>query len=102
MSFTDQKSRVVTKEDMTAPWSGHTDGSRFYCRLCGYLFQVGDVWRWVYHGRYVNFMVCVHCDNPEVKDDWTNRNLEWEVLAKGKFRFIAIVLEDLEKEISYG
>lgn len=101
MSFTDQKPRVVTKGDLTAPWSGHNDGSHFFCRLCGHLFKEGDMWRWICAGKVHlrNLMVCSNCDgeDEDVLRRWVKLNEEWEDLAKGKFRFIATMLEDLEK-----
>lgn len=103
MPFTDQKLRVVTKEDLTAPWSGHTDGSHFYCKLCGHSFEEGDRWRWVLATRagYVNVMVCESCDGDDVLDRWVALNKEWDELAKGKFRFIATALDDWQRELRY-
>lgn len=65
-SFTNQKPRIATKEECTAPWSGHRDGRNFRCKLCGYRFRVGDQWRWLYgKGVTTNFMVCAKCDNGD-------------------------------------
>lgn len=99
MGFTDQKPRTVTKEDLTAPWSGFKDGSHFYCNLCGTSFQEGEIWRWVYAGKKAlpNFKVCSNCDGDDVLERYTTLWQEWEELAKGKFRFIATRLDDCEK-----
>lgn len=99
MSFTDQKPRVATEEDVKAPWNGIENGKRFYCRLCGYLFQVGDIWRWVYAGSIhrVNLLVCENCDGGDVLDRWELWWKEWEQLAQGKFRYIADRMEDAER-----
>jgi len=99
MSFTDQKPRVATEEDVKAAWSGIKDGKRFYCKLCGHQFQVGDVWRWVYAGKkgLLNLMVCERCDGVDVLDRWEQWWREWEQLAQGKFRYIADRIEDAER-----
>jgi len=98
MSFTDQKPRIATKDDLIAPWSGYKDGSHFYCNLCGRSFIEGDTWRWVYAGKIglVNFKVCSNCDGDDVLDKWKKLWEEWEVLAQGKFRFIATRLKECE------
>ena len=72
MSFTDQKPKVATEEDIHARWDGVENGVEFYCSLCGYVFQVGDVWRWVYGGHLSNLIVCRTCDgeNHEVLEKW--------------------------------
>ncbi len=100
MSFTDQKPRTATKEDLTAPWSGFKDGSHFYCKLCGYSFEEGDGWRWIYAGKKAlpNLLVCAHCDGEDVLDLWVKLWKEWEELSKGKFRFVATLLKDCEYE----
>ena len=99
MSFTDQKQRTVTAEDLRANWSGHKDGSRFYCRLCGNQFKIGDLFRWVYAGSIhrVNLLVCGKCDGPDVLERWKKWWQEWEHLAKTRFRYIADRLEEAEK-----
>lgn len=96
MSFTDQKPHIVTAQDIKAPWSGHKDGKRFYCRLCGHQFQVGDIFRWVYAGSIhrTNLLVCEVCDGVDVLYRWEKWWQEWEHLAKTKFRYIADQLED--------
>ncbi len=104
MSFTDQKPRIVTKEDLTAAWSGYRDGSHFYCSLCGTSFKEGDIWRWVYAGKktMLNFMVCSSCDNGDVLGKWVSLHAEWDELANGKFRFIATVLRDWQGQDGQG
>jgi len=103
MSFTNGKQRVVTKEDLSAPWSGHKDGSHFYCYLCGYSFQEGDGWRWLYATQkgLPNIMVCSNCDCDDVLERWQAIWDEWDKLSKGKFRFMATRMKDAEKEASY-
>ena len=74
MSFTDQKPRIATKEDLKAPWGGYKDGRNFRCVLCGYRFKIGDYWRWQYTnstpGAYGNPIVCKKCDGTkeEIED----------------------------------
>jgi len=99
MSFTDQKPRVATAEDIKAPWSGVKNGKRFYCMLCGYHFQVGDIWRWVSGGKkhLLNLMVCEKCDGDDVLERWEKWWQDWEHLAKTKFRYIADRLDDAER-----
>ena len=99
MSFTDQQPRVATEEDVKAPWSGIRNGKRFYCRLCGHQFQVGDTWRWVCAGSIhrLNLMVCASCDGEDVLVRWENWWKEWEELAQNKFRYIADRIEDAER-----
>ena len=65
MSFTNQQPFSVTNNDI----SGFTGGRRsFNCSLCGHVFVVGDVARWVYANfadspvRCGNFFVCQNCD----------------------------------------
>lgn len=98
MSFTDQKPRIATAEDVKAPWSGYSNGKRFYCRLCGHQFQVGDTFRWVYAGSIhrCNLLVCELCDCPDVLTHWEDWWQEWESLAKTKFRYIADRMKDAE------
>ena len=88
MSFTDGKPRVATEEEVDASWGGMKHGKRFRCYLCGYKFQVGDTWRWVYANghspAYGNFMVCDKCDGLDVLDKWNKANEE----ARQKFWWI--------------
>ena len=88
MSFTDQKRRIVTEDDLTAPWGGYRDGRNFRCYLCGYRFKVGDGWRWVASGgasfevdskRFgcINFKVCDACDGDDVRERWAQRYVEF-------------------------
>ena len=104
MSFTDQKQRIVTEQDLTAPWSGHTDGSRFYCKLCGRSFKLGDKWRWVYAGerQLVNFFVGECCDDEYALDRWAALHSEWDLLSRGKFRFMADSMRDAEYEARHS
>lgn len=83
MSFTDQKPRIATVEEVNARWGGSAPGKRFRCYLCGHKFQVGDTWRWVYCGGLgvCNLKVCISCDSPDVKEKWIAHNKE----AKQKF-----------------
>jgi hypothetical protein len=66
MSFTDQKPRVATEEDCHAGWMGVSNGVYFRCGFCGYRFQPGDYWRWVFTndvpGAGGNPMTCKACD----------------------------------------
>lgn len=101
--FTDQKLRIATKEDLIAPWSGYKDGTHFYCYLCGYSFEEGDQWRWIYAGKHhaPNIMVCENCDNGNnelILQAWDKIWEEWEELSHGKFRFIATRLKDAERD----
>ena len=103
MSFTDQKCRTVTKEDLTAPWCGYKDGSHFYCKLCGHSFEEGDEWRWVFAGKVhlPNLQVCSNCDGEDVLEKWVKLWKDWEMLSNGMFRFIATRLADLEDELRH-
>lgn len=89
MSFTDGKPHVVTVEDMTRPWGGKRDGSRFRCYLCGRHFLVGDVYRWQYSngtpGAGGNPMVCAPCDGPDVVERWKAMHDEWSLEGGGKW-----------------
>ena len=92
MSFTDQKPRTATDEDVKASWSGYPNGKYFRCKLCGHKFQVGDYYRFVFH-PYGNIIVCESCDdNPE--GNWTQIHEEWEQLKEGKFWWFIHQLED--------
>lgn len=75
MSFTDQQPFVVTEADLTRPWNGKRDGSRFRCYLCLRKFVPGDVARWQYANgtkgqSFGNFFTCAACDGPDVLDRW--------------------------------
>jgi len=99
MSFTDQKPRIATEEDIRAPWSGGRNGKYFRCKLCGHKFQVGDYYRFVFH-NYGNITVCKHCDdNPGEK--WTQIHEEWEKLKEGRFWWFIHRLEDELKETEH-
>lgn len=87
MSFTDQKPHIVTNADLQAHWGGGGPGKRLRCYLCGYKFRLGDTFRWVYTaGRtyldpdtrrqcgVINFLVCQHCDCPDVLEKWVEIN----------------------------
>lgn len=80
MSFTDQKPRIATKEDLSANWSCGKNGKYFRCYLCGHKFVEGDYWRFVYafHKHLTNFMVCEKCDGEDVLDRWEKANQELE------------------------
>lgn len=99
MSFTDQKQRVATEEDVKSPWSGVPNGGRFYCYLCGYRFKVNDKWRWVYGGSLAlcNLLICEECDGPDVLDKWKKWWEEWGYISKNKFKFIANRMKDAER-----
>lgn len=104
-SFTDQKLRIVTEEDLKAPWSGYRDGSHFRCYLCGWKFELGDQWRFVYSASRTfvspfdnktfglsNVFVCGECDdtNEKVLDKWVAAHEElytkfwWAVVPQKK------------------
>ena len=89
MSFTDQKPRRATEEDLKARWNGNGPGEDFRCYLCGHKFKVGDIWRWVYgdcknfkdpvSGKtwgVCNFKICESCDGDDVLDRWVQANEE--------------------------
>jgi len=75
MTFTDQKPRLATKQ-LCETWGGNDKGKRFRCYLCGHKFVPGDIWRWVYSGKYTNFLVCKMCDGDNVLDRWEVANDE--------------------------
>ncbi len=101
MSFTDQKPRITTLEDLHAPWEGYPDGSHFYCKLCGYSFMEGDTWRWVFVGErsLPNLLVCQGCDGEDILEKWAAWWAEWESLKIGKLRYIATRLRDAESHV---
>ena len=72
--FTDQKPRIVTEKDLNGMWYGGKKGKYFRCSLCGYKFQLGDYWRFVYAGNVhlANLLVCKNCDdeNEKVLKKW--------------------------------
>jgi hypothetical protein len=80
MSFTDQKPRIATEDDLKARWSGGKPGEYFRCNLWGYHFKLGDHWRWVYagHVHLQNLTVCHNCDGPndQVLEKWKKANEE--------------------------
>jgi len=87
MSFTDQKPRYVTEEEVIAPWGGGKNGIYFRCYLCGHQFIVGDYFRWVLHEK-MNFITCNDCDGDDVYLRWEQaleevRNKYWWAI-KGK------------------
>lgn len=85
MSFTDQRSQVVTDKDVKP-------GERFRCHLCGHKFAVGDVWRWVYSCGHAlpNFITCFACDGPDVLNKWVAANEE----ARRRFWWLYMDIED--------
>ena len=76
MSFTDQKPKIVTEEDVKAPWSGGKNGKYFRCKLCGHKFQVGDYYRFIFH-NFGNIIVCQNCDKDDPAQKWTKLHEEW-------------------------
>lgn len=102
MSFTDQKARTATEEDLKAPWSGGINGRYFRCKLCGYHFQLGDYWRWVFMGKehYTNIIVCESCDTSDVKEKWIKANKDWERMKEASpFWWFITNLEEAVKGI---
>lgn len=74
--FTNGKPHIATADDLTRPWGGARDGSRFRCYLCGHRFGVGDVYRWVFTNSIKgaasgNPFTCEACDGPDVIARWT-------------------------------
>ena len=86
MAFTDQEQREATEIDLSRNWRGWPKGKAFRCYLCGKKFEVGNLWRWVYSGKYhlINFLVCGSCDGDDVLDRWKEANEE----LKTKFWWI--------------
>jgi len=85
--FTDQKPLVATEDDIMGPWSGGKNGKYFYCRLCGYKFEVGDVYRWVNlvnrDPPLPNILVCQSCDGTN--DEVYVKALEHHKIAKALY-----------------
>jgi predicted DNA-binding WGR domain protein len=96
MSWTDQKPLVATEEHLKLRWNGKKNGRGFRCHLCGHRFKVGDVWRWVFSKKYVNFFTCASCDGPDVAERWIKVNEE----ARQKFWWLFEDLEEANREIS--
>lgn len=74
-SFTNQKPRATTDEDLKTRWSGGKPGEFHRCYLCGHKFKLGEVWRWIFANFAGgpgggNFVVCEDCDGPDVMDKW--------------------------------
>lgn len=71
MSFTDQKPRIATEQDLKGRW-----GSGFRCYLCGDPFKIGDQYRWIYCGEMsvINALVCKSCDGQDVKERWKKQH----------------------------
>lgn len=100
MSFTDQKPRTATEEDLKAPWSGGTQGRYFRCKLCGHHFQLGDYWRWISMSKVhcINIIVCKACDTPDVKEKWLKAHEEWNKMREeGPFWWFITQLEEATK-----
>lgn len=82
MSFTDGKPRAATVEDLTLRWMG--SAKNFRCRLCGYVFRVGDIWRFVFANfdaspsHYGNFLVCQSCDGETVLEKAAQQEQEYQ------------------------
>jgi len=89
-TFTNQQAFIVTANDLTRPWGGHRDGSRFRCALCGHRFTEGDTARWVFTngtpGAGGNPFVCSDCDgtNEEVIAKWRQHIADFRA-SKDKF-----------------
>ena len=81
-SFTNGKSWIVTKEDLSATWGR---GGALRCCMCGYVFLPGDAARWQYTnnvaGAEGNPIVCEACDGPDVVERWK----QMHELARTKF-----------------
>lgn len=90
MSFTNRKPFLVTERDLTRPWSGKKDGSRFNCGICGNRFKVGDTVRWIYANGtpgapFGNFFVCQICDGEATEERLIARRSEmWKELKRLK------------------
>lgn len=92
MSFTDQKSFVLTAEILARRWSGHADGRTLRCHLCGEHVLIGQTIRWVYANssahlgcRSGNFFVCATCDGPNVleragRHEENGRKMYWYLM----------------------
>lgn len=103
MSFTDQKPRVATTEDVRAQWGGGKKGKYFRCYLCGHKFAVGDQYRFVFGNRSANCLVCQSCDgsNQEVQEKWNQLHNEFTELSNGKFwYFTSRQIDSYEDELS--
>jgi hypothetical protein len=84
----DGKLRPATIEECNLNWCGAAPGARFLCRLCGYKFQPGDLWRLVYANgkespsRYGNFMTCSKCDGPDILERAAKQEKEYKNLKR--------------------
>ena len=96
MSFTDQKPRIATEQDVTASWGGAKNGKYFRCYLCGHKFVIGDQYRFVFGKDTVNCIVCQLCDgtDEEVRGKWRKLQDEFDELSSGKFWFFTKRIEN--------
>ena len=96
MSFLDGKPRIATEQECNASWGGVKGGKLFRCGLCGYKFNIGDIWRClvtnipslggIYSG---NPLICTSCDDHgRGLENWKKHCEEWQNLKKRYWRFI--------------
>lgn len=79
----------ATAQHCQAPWSGHP--KNFRCGFCGYKFQEGDIFRWIYtndiSGAGGNPLACEACgqDREELRKRWQAMHAEYRALKAGRF-----------------
>lgn len=86
--WTTQEPQTVTKQDLKLPWLGGKNGKYFKCCFCGYKFQEGDYWRWIYtnniKGAIGNPITCKRCDTGDIDsmvEKWKKMHSE----SRGKY-----------------
>lgn len=90
-SFTNQLPQTATEQQVNA-WAGGPEN--FRCSMCGYKFEVGDYWRWVYAdcpgvtlpitGERIglcNLKTCKDCDGPDILDRWVKKHEKFYSLS---------------------
>lgn len=94
MSFTDGKQRIATDEECKLDWNCGKNGKYFRCFLCGYRFEIGDKWRFIYGMRKTtNYFACDDCDDGD-NESMAQKGCEHYKEYKRRFWYFAINRSD--------
>jgi len=91
MSWTRGEPSTVTADHLESPWACGKPGEYFRCYLCGYRFELGDYFRFVFTNDMRdaggNPLVCKNCDegNEAVRAEWKRMNDDVREMKKGKY-----------------